>query len=298
MSPPPPVTNVVSSAVTPSVPPSRRPVVRVAPTGGLLDGLREMARYRDLLGALAARDLKLRYKQTILGAGWGVLQPLIYAAIFAFLFGRVGGFDSGGVPYLAFAFAGQVGWTLFGLNLDKIANSLVGNAPLVSKVYFPRLMLPLAPVACALFDALVALAVMAVLMLYYGIAPTWGVLLTPLWLGMLAVTSLGLGLLLASLAAHYRDVRYATPVLVQMLLFVSPVAYGAEAIASRLPPHWGFLYALNPLAAPLEGLRWSLLATPFPSPLYLLLSGGSSLVLLVGGVLLFSRLERRFADVI
>ena len=286
------------AAAPTSVPPSRRPVVRVAPTGGLLTGLRELGRYRDLLWALAGRDLKLRYKQTILGAGWGVLQPLIYAAIFAFLFGAVGKFDSGGKPYLAFAFAGQVGWTLFGLNLDKIANSLVQNAPLVSKIYFPRLMLPVAPVACALFDALVALCVMAVIMLYYGIAPTPAILLTPLWLLMLAATSLGVGLLLAALAAHYRDVRYATPVLVQMLLFVSPVAYGAEEVLKRLPEHWRFVYALNPLASPLEGLRWSLLGTQFPQPLYLLLSAASSLVLLVGGVLLFSRLERRFADVI
>ena len=283
-----------------SLPPSRRPVVRVAPTGGLLTGLRELGRYRDLLWALAGRDLKLRYKQTLLGAGWGVLQPLIYAAIFAFLFGAVGNFDSGGVPYLAFAFAGQVGWTLFGLNLDKIANSLVQNAPLVSKIYFPRLMLPLAPVACALFDAAVALCVMGVILLYYGIAPTPAILLD------------------AAVAAHARRHFFgprpaaggAGGALPRRA--VRDAGAGADA-AVRQPRRLrrergaaaasrsggGSLYALNPLAAPLEGLRWSLLATPFPQPLYLaLISAASSLALLVGGVLLFSRLERRFADVI
>ena len=272
--------------------------MRVGPTGGLLTGLRELARYRDLLWALAGRDLKLRYKQTVLGVGWGVLQPLISAAIFAFLFGAVGNFDSYGIPYLAFAFAGQVGWTLFGLNLDKVAGSLVNNAPLVSKVYFPRLMLPLAPVACALFDAGVALLVMGVMMLYFGLAPGLAVLLTPLWLLMLATAALGLGLILSALAAHYRDVRYATPVLVQMLFFVSPVAYGAAQVRERLPEWAAFVYGLNPLAAPLEGLRWSLLGTPAPSIFAVSMSAIVSLALLVVGVLTFSRLERRFADVI
>ena len=281
-----------------SPPPAERPVVRVEPTGGLLAGLKELARYRDLLWALAGRDLKLRYKQTILGVGWGVLQPLMPAAIFAFLFGTVGGFDSGPVPYLAFAFAGQVGWTLFGLNLDKIANSLVQNNALVAKVYFPRLMLPLAPVLCALFDAAVALVVMAGMMVWFGIAPSPQILLVPLWLGLLATTSLGLGLLLAATAAHYRDVRYATPVLVQMLFFISPVAYGAPDVLKRLPDVGQFLYKLNPLVAPLEGLKWSLLGTTPPTAGAMALSLASAAALVVVGTLVFSRLERRFADVI
>ncbi len=285
--------NVVSSPL-----PAERPVVRVEPTGGLLSGVKELARYRDLLWALAGRDLKLRYKQTLLGVGWGVLQPLLAAAIFTFLFGVIGNFPSGDVPYLAYAFAGQVGWTLFGLNLDKIGNVLVQNQGLVAKVYFPRLMLPLAPIVCALFDALIALCVMAAIMAWYDLVPPIAVLLVPLWLLLLASISLGLGLLLAATAAHYRDVRYATPVVVQMLLFVSPVYYSTTAVTDRLPAALKLLYPLNPLVAPLEGLKWSLLGTPPPSTEMLLTSIATSALLLVVGVLVFSRLERRFADVI
>lgn len=261
----------------------------------------ELWRYRDLLWTLAGRDLKLRYKQTILGAGWGVLQPLIAAAIFAFLFGRVGNFASGGLPYLPFAFAGMVGWTLFGQNLDKIASSLVTNASLVAKVYFPRLLLPLAPVLCGLVDALVALAVMGVMLLYYGIVPAWngaGIVLVPLWLLMLAGVAAGVGILLSALAAHYRDVRFATPVMVQMLFFISPVAYSAEQVRERVPRWAAVVYDLNPLAAPLQGLRWSLLGAAPPSISSVAISAVMTLFLLVVGVLVFGRMERRFADVI
>ena len=259
--------------------------------------LGELWRFRGLLGGLASRDLKLRYKQTVLGAGWVILQPVIGALIFTFLFGVVAELDAG-VPHFLFALVGMAGWKLFDGNLTRISNVLLTNAGLVSKIYFPRLILPLSPTLTSLVDLGISLAVVAVALVAYGLLPGAAVLLVPLWLLMILATAVGLGLIFTSLGVFYRDVRNITPILVQMLLFLSPVGYPADEVKAKLPDWGAALYMLNPLAAPLQGLHWSVLGTTAPTPVSCVYAAAISLGILATGVMVFSTTERRFADVI
>lgn len=263
--------------------------------------LREIVRFKDLLFVLAGRDLKLRYKQTALGITWVVLQPLLAAGIFSFVFGVVAGLksSSAAVPYFVFSFSGLLAWNTFGATLAKSSVCMTGNAHLVSKVYFPRLVLPLSITLSTLVDLLIALVLMAVLMAIYRIAPGWPILMLPLWTGLIVLMALGLGLIAASLTVSYRDVQYLLPVMIPFLMYASPVAYEV----SHLPEQYRTAYLLvNPLAALIEGFRWSLLAgapgSAAPQWGFVGYSALMTLLTLLTGAAVFRRLERRFADVI
>jgi lipopolysaccharide transport system permease protein len=238
--------------------------------------------------------VKLRYRQTALGVLWVVLQPLLAAGIFALVFGRVANLPSEGAPYFLFAFAGLLGWNLFSSTLTRASTCLVGNAQLVSKIYFPRLVLPLSTVFSSLIDFGVALALLAALMVFYGVAPHPGVLLLPVWLLLLLLLAAGLGLVAAALTVSYRDVQYVLPVLVQFLLYASPVAYALSAIPPSLRP----LFFFNPLTGLLEAFRWSLLGTGALRGDYVAYAAAISLGVFFWGTLVFKTMERRFADVI
>ena len=256
--------------------------------------LREIWNFRDLLITLAQRDLKLRYKQTALGVTWVVLQPLLAAGIFSFVFGTVARLPSTGVPYLVFSFAGLLGWNLFSNALGKVSSSLVGNSSLISKIFFPRLVLPISSVFSCFVDFGVSAGMMAVLMLVYHVVPSATLFLLPLALLILLALALGLGLWTAALMVSYRDVQYILPVFLNILLYASPVAYGVAAV----PPRWRWVYLLNPLTPPLEALRAGLLGQSFPDMRPLLVSAGVGAALLTAGLYAFKRMERNFADVI
>lgn len=249
---------------------------------------------RDLLHAFADRDIRLRYRQTALGIVWVVLQPLIAAGIFAFVFGTVAHLSSDGKPYLVFTFAALTGWNLFSGILSRASGCLVSNAHLVSRVFFPRLILPLSVIPAALLDFAVSLAMFAVLLAVYRVAPTPAMLTLPLWLLLLGAGAFGAGLVAASLMVRYRDVQYVLPVAIQLLLYASPVAYAA----ARVPERWHTLYYLNPLVAAIEGLRWSMLGTDAPSAGAVLWSALVAGLAVIVGVVVFRRMERGFADVI
>jgi lipopolysaccharide transport system permease protein len=272
-----------------------KPFITIRPSRGWVAiNFAELWEFRDLLLSLAGRDLKLRYKQTALGIVWVVLQPLMAAGVFSFVFGTVANLPSGEVPYLVFAFAGLLGWNLFNSIIAKTSSCMVGNSHLISKVYFPRLILPLSNIGSSLVDFLVAAGVMALLMAVYRIAPSPMLLLLPLWILILGATSLGIGLVTAALSVSYRDVQYIVPVFMQILLYASPVAYSLSAV----PEHLRWIFLLNPISAPLEAMRSSLLNTAFPGWLPITMSALLAVLLLLGGALAFKRFEKKFADVI
>lgn len=271
------------------------PFIKIRPSSGWAAlNLPEAWKFRDLLMALAARDLKLRYKQTALGAIWVIIQPLMAAGVFSFVFGKVAQLPSDGVPYLLFAFAGLLGWNLFSSTVSKCSACLVGNSQLISKVFFPRLLLPLSTVPSVLVDFAVAAGMMAILMGVYGVAPGWGLLLVPVWMILLLMLALGFGLCAAALAVPYRDVQYIVPVFMQILLYASPIAYSVSAV----PTHLRGFYLLNPLSAPLEAFRASLLGTAWPGWTALAAAAAVSATFFLIGLYSFKRMERKFADVI
>lgn len=273
----------------------RRPHLSIRPPGRWSPlALAEIWRYRDLFVTLAARDVKLRYRQTALGITWVILQPLLAAAIFTFVFGRVARMPSDGIPYMVFAYAGLLGWTAFNSTLTKSSACIVQNSQLVSKVFFPRMILPLSTVFSTLIDFAVALGVMAALMAWYGVAPGWGVLLLPVWLALLIALAVGLGLYTSALMVSYRDLQYAIPVMVQMLLYASPVAYAVSAVPASVRSY----YFLNPLAGLLEAFRWSLLGHGQLQWQYVAYAAAVTAVTFVWGAYSFKRMEQRFADVI
>ena len=272
-----------------------RPYLSIEPRRGWISlDLKELWNFRDLAFTLAGRDLKLRYKQTALGVIWVVLQPLMGAFIFAFVFGSVAKLPSGGVPYLAFSFAGLLGWNYFNGVLGKVAGCLIGNTHLISKVFFPRLVLPLSTIGSNLVDLCVAAVMMVVLLVTYRIVPSPLLLLFPVWLVLLTGIAMGVGLITAALAVTYRDIQYILPVFTQFWLYASPVAYSVEAVPDRL--RW--VYQLNPLTPPLEAMRASLLGTKPPGVPSLLVSAVIASVLLLVGLYFFKRMERSFADAI
>jgi lipopolysaccharide transport system permease protein len=251
-------------------------------------------KFRDLLLAFAWRDIRLRYRQTFLGVAWVVLQPLLGAAIFAFVFGVVARMPSGGAPYLVIAYSGLLGWTLFSTGLTRISSSLVANAELVRKVFFPRLLLPLGVIPSLLLDLACGLLLMGVIMAAYRIAPSWGLILFPA--GVIALTgmALGLGMIAGSLAVRYRDIQYIVPLMMQLLMYASPVGYSAAAVPKMVKP----FYDLNPLVAPIEAIRWSLIGVGHVSPWGLAYSFGWTIALMVVGLVVFRVMESKFADVI
>jgi lipopolysaccharide transport system permease protein len=287
------------SVPSPVSAPAPEPHLKIRPPRGWAAlNLRDIWQFRDLLMALAGRDVKLRYKQTALGVIWVVLQPLMAAGVFSFVFGKVANLPSEGIPYFIFSYAGLLGWNLFSGTLTKTSGCLVGNAQLISKIFFPRLVLPLSAIPSVLIDFGVALGMMIVLMFTYHVHLTLGILLLPVLIVVLLMISLGVGLITAALTVSYRDVGYILPVFTQILMYGSPIAYSLNYALGRIPHKYQLLYLLNPLAAPLEGFRASLLGTAWPSPLALLYSLVASILMLLIGAYSFKKMERRFADVI
>ena len=284
-----------SPAVSPEPVAAPPPCTKIRPVSGwaTLD-LREVWTFRDLLVTLAGRDLKVRYKQTALGVAWVVLQPLLAAGVFSFVFGAVAGLPSDGVSYLPFSFAGLLGWNFFSNLLSKVSSCLVGNSNLISKVFFPRLVLPLSGLGSSLVDFAVGLVVMIALLVCYRIVPSGALWLFPVAIVVLAALATGVGLWTAALMVSYRDVAYILPVALNILLYASPVAYSVAAVPAKL--RW--VYALNPLTPPLEAMRNGLLGLPAGDGSMLAFSALVATVVLVAGLYAFKRMERSFADVI
>ncbi len=274
---------------------SQRPTLRIRSTKGwAAPNIRELWKYRDLLWILIGRDLKLLYKQTALGAIWVVLQPLIAAAIFAVVFGRVAKLPSDGAPYLLFVFCGLTVWTYFAQALQRAGNSLVRSAQLISKVYFPRLLIPLAHTLGAVVDFGVILIVLVVIMAIYGYAPSLRLLVVPGFLLLMISTATGIALWFSALSAKYRDCGYALPYFVQVWMYASPVIYPV----SMVPARWQPLFALNPVVGFIEGLRWAVLGRSAINAHILGITVIMSVLALMTGVFFFRRVERHFADII
>lgn len=270
-------------------------VIRIEPSRGWVSlQLKELWAYRELLYFLIWRDVKVRYKQTALGVGWAIIQPVFTMIVFSVFFGRLGKIPSDGIPYPIFSFAALVPWTFFAHGMGQASNSLVGSANLIKKVYFPRLSIPIASVTSGIIDFSIAFIVLLGMMLYYGILPTLNVIWLPFLLLLTAVTSLGVSLWLSALNVQFRDVRHVLPFLIQLWFFATPIAYPS----SLLSEPWRTLYSLNPMVGVVEGFRWALLGTETaPGPM-LVVSSLTALALLVGGAFYFRRLEKTFADVI
>jgi lipopolysaccharide transport system permease protein len=261
--------------------------------------LGEVWAFRELLVFLAWRDLKVRYRQTLFGAAWAVIQPLTAMVVFSLVFGRLAGLPSEGVPYPVFTYAALLPWTLFATVLTRMSGSIVASANLVSKIYFPRVLIPLASQGAACLDFLIAFGILVLMMLGFGVPITWRILaVAPLAVLALGAAS-GIGLWLAALNVRYRDVNYVVPFFVQIWMFVSPVAYSATIVADELP-QWKWLYDLNPLVGVIEGFRWALLGTPWTSGtlVALSISVAGTLALVVGSLAYFHRTEHAFADVV
>lgn len=254
----------------------------------------ELWEYRELLYFLVWRDVKVRYKQTALGAAWAIIQPFFAMVVFSVFFGRLAKIPSDGVPYPIFAFCGLLPWQLFAHALTECGNSLVANERLITKVYFPRLVIPLAAVLAGLVDFGVAFLVLVAMMAYFGIVPGMAIVTIPLLLLMALATALAVGLWLSALNVQYRDVRYTIPFLTQFWLFATPVAYPA----SLVPERWRALVGLNPLAGVVEGFRWALLGTGTAPGTLMTVSAVVILALLVSGLYYFRRMEKIFADVV
>jgi lipopolysaccharide transport system permease protein len=270
-------------------------VLIIQPTRGWLKlNFRELWEYRELLYFLVWRDIKVRYKQTALGAAWAILQPVMTMIVFSVFFGRLAKMPSDGVPYPVFAYAALLPWQLFAYSLSESANSLVGSQHLIKKVYFPRLVVPISSVLAGLVDFAIAFVVLLGLMAYYGIRPTAAIVALPLFVILAIGTALSVGLWLSVLNVQFRDVRYTIPFLTQFWLFATPVAYPS----SLVPEKWRALFGLNPMAGVVEGFRWALLGkATSPGPL-LWVSIAAVVVLLIGGLAYFRRMESIFADVV
>jgi lipopolysaccharide transport system permease protein len=247
-----------------------------------------------LIYFLIWRDIKVRYKQTVLGAAWAIIQPFFTMVVFSLFFGRLAKIPSDGIPYPIFSYAALVPWAFFAHGVSQSANSLVGSANLIRKVYFPRLAMPIATVLSGTVDFILAFLVLLGMMLYFGIAPTINVVWLPLLLLLALVTSLGAGLWLSAMNVQFRDVRYITPFLIQFWLFATPIAYPS----SLLSEPWRTLYGINPMVGVVEGFRWALLGTETaPGPI-ILVSILAALVLLLSGAYYFRYMEKTFADII
>jgi lipopolysaccharide transport system permease protein len=271
------------------------PTIVIRPSQGWIAlKLGDLWEYRELLYFLVWRDIKVRYKQTALGAAWAIIQPFTSMVVFSLFFGKLAKMPSDGIPYPIFAFAGLVPWTFFANGLAQSANSLVDSANLIKKVYFPRLTIPIANVLSGLVDFSLAFLVLVGMMLWYGVMPTGRILWLPLFLLLAFVTALGVGLWLSVLNVEYRDVKYTIPFLAQFWMFATPIVYPS----SLLKQPWRTVYGLNPMVGVVEGFRWALLGTKTaPGPM-IAASAFASVAILVGGAFYFRRMEKTFADVV
>ena len=256
--------------------------------------IRELWEYRELIYFITWANLKVRYKQTIIGASWAILQPFFIMVVFSIFFGKLSKIPSDGIPYPIFSFAGLVPWTFFANGLVQSSDSLVGSANLIRKVFFPRMAIPIACVASGLVDFALSFLILLGMMLFYGIVPTINVIWLPLLLLLALLTSLGVGLWLSAICVEYRDVRFIVGFISQFWLFATPVAYPS----SLLTEPWRTVYSLNPMVGVIEGFRWALLGTnTAPRPL-ILVSASVTLLILITGAFFFRRVERSFADVV
>ena len=271
------------------------PVIRIEPSRGWISlKLHELWEYRELLYFLAWRDIKVRYKQTVLGAAWAIIQPFFTMVVFSIFFGRLAGIPSDGVPYPIFSYAALVPWTFFANSLNQSSSSLVSSANLIQKVYFPRLAVPIAAVLSGVVDFVLAFLVLLGMMLYYDLLPTLNALWLPAFFVLALVTSLGVGLWFSAMNVRFRDIRYAVPFLIQFWMFATPIAYPS----SLLSEPWRTLYGLNPMVGVVEGFRWGLLGTSTaPGPI-IALSSLMAVAILVGGAFYFRRVEKTFADIV
>jgi homopolymeric O-antigen transport system permease protein len=271
------------------------PVITITPSRGWVPlRVREVWEYRELLYFLIWRDVKVRYKQTVLGAAWAIIQPFLTMVVFSLFFGHLAKVPSDGIPYPLFTFAALVPWTFFANGLTQASNSLVGSANLVKKVYFPRLVIPIASVLSGAVDLLLALGVLVAMMGYYGLVPSANVIFLPMFLALALMASLAVSLWLSALNVEFRDVRYTLPFLTQLWLFATPIAYPS----SLLSEPWRTVYGLNPMVGVVEGFRWALLGSATRPGSIVIVSSLATFVLLVGGAFYFRRMERTFADVI
>lgn len=257
-------------------------------------GFRELWQYRELLYFLTWRDIKVRYKQTALGATWAIIQPFSMMVVFSLFFGRLAGVPSDGIPYPVFTFCALLPWQLFAHSLTESSNSLVGSQSLITKVYFPRLVIPISAVLGGVIDFVIAFVILLLMMFYYGIVPGWALLTLPGFLLLALLTALAVGLWLSALNVQYRDIRYTINFLVQFWLIATPVAYPS----SLIPERYRAIYGLNPMAGVVEGFRWALLGKTAAPGLMLWVSIAVVVLLLFGGLYYFRRMEQQFADVV
>ena len=256
--------------------------------------LQELWEYRELLYFLVWRDVKVRYKQTVLGAAWAIIQPFFTMVVFSLFFGKLAKMPSDGIPYPLFSFAALVPWAFFANGLSQASNSLVGSAHLITKVYFPRLVVPISSVISGILDFALAFVVLLGMTLYYGMIPTLNIIWLPFLLLLAFVTALGVGMWFSALNVQFRDVRYILPFLTQFWMFATPIVYPS----SLLPEPWRTVYGLNPMVGVVEGFRWALLGTQTaPSPI-LIVSSLASIAILIGGAFYFRRMEKTFADLV
>jgi lipopolysaccharide transport system permease protein len=279
----------------PSVERPELPHTRIEPSKGWISlGLKDLWQYRELLFFLAWRDIKVRYKQTAIGAAWAVIQPLFTMLVFTVFFGRLAKVPSDGIPYPLFSYTALLPWQLFAYALTESSNSVVANERLITKVYFPRLVVPLASILSGLVDFVVAFTLVMGMMVWYGVRPTWAVLTLPFFVIFTMATALGVGLWLSALNVQYRDVRYTLTFIVQFWLIASPVAYSSTLVPAR----WRPFYGLNPMAGVIEGFRWALLGKAQAPGTMLWVSVVVVAVVLVGGLYYYRRMEKTFADVV
>ena len=271
------------------------PVTQIKPAPGWVSlELGRVWRYRELLFFLTWRDVKVRYKQSVLGAAWAIIQPFFMMIVFTIIFGRLAKLPSEGIPYPLMTYTALVPWTFFASGITKSSESLVGGANLLKKVYFPRLVMPVSNVFAGLVDFALAFSVLIGMMVYYGYYPTVNTVFLPLFLLLALVTSLGVGLWLSAMNVQFRDIKYAVPFLVQFWMYASPVAFSN----SLVPEQWRAVYALNPMVGVLTGFRWALLESGPAPGLEILVSCCVAIVLLVSGAYYFRRMEKSFADVV
>ena len=275
---------------------SKQPLTILKPAKGIsMINLRDLWLYRELVYFFTWRDLKVRYKQTMLGVSWAVLQPFLTMVVFSIFFGGLAEVPSDGVPYPIFSFTALLPWQMFSNALSVASRSMVQNRHMITKIYFPRIILPLSSVLGGLVDFAIAFVILAGMMWFYKISPTANIWLLPLLLLLTLITALGVGLWLSALNVLYRDVNYVTPFLTQFWLFITPIAYPA----SLLPDKWRMVYALNPMTGVVEGFRWALLGTEQSiDATTMAISVGISLILLISGLIYFRRTERLFADMV
>ncbi len=255
----------------------------------------ELWRYRELIVFMTWRDIIVRYKQTLLGASWAVLRPFMSMVVFSIFFGNLAKVPSDNIPYPIFSYSGLLPWELFAVSLGVAARSLVSNSNMITKVYFPRIILPLSNILAGVVDFGIAFLVLLGMMWYYQIAPTSAIWTLPLFLLLTIVTALGVALWLSALNVLYRDIGYVSPFLTQFWMFITPIAYGSTLV----PEAWQFVYSLNPMVGVVNGFRWALLGVEAGAPGWnLVISVAVSLVILVSGLFFFRRMERRFADMV